>query len=483
MLASLPRGSVAPILDSAVLYRRNNRLNAKQVLESMETTPKVRFTRSGDVSIAYQVLGAGDLDLVLVPGWVSNLDFLWREPRCVQLFRGLASFARLILFDKRGTGLSDRVSETALPTLEQRMDDVRAVMDAAGSERAALLGVSEGGPMSALFAATYPERTAALIMYGSYARWIREPDYPWAPTRETHAQTARAFEEHWGEPLGADLFAPSMAGDERFQESWAEFQRAGASPSAAIALLRMNIEIDVRPILPAIRVPTLILHREGDKVIDVGCGRYLAEHIPDARLVELPGADHLYFVGDVDSVVDEAQEFLTGARREPELDRVLATVLFTDIASSSERAVELGDRRWRELLERYYNVVRKQLERYRGREMDTAGDGFFATFDGPARAIRCACAIREALGELQLAVRTGIHTGECEVMREKVGGIAVHTAARVLAQAEPGEVLASQTVRDLVAGSGLHFHDRGTHELKGIPGEWHLFAAEIPAGP
>ncbi|MBW2272490.1 MAG: adenylate/guanylate cyclase domain-containing protein [Deltaproteobacteria bacterium] len=447
----------------------------------METAPQVRFARSGDVSIAYQVLGEGDLDLVLVPGWVSNLDALWREPGCVRLLSGLASFARVIVFDKRGTGLSDRVSESDLPTLEQRMDDVRAVMDAAGSERAALLGVSEGGPMSALFSATYPERTEALIMYGSYARWMQEPDYPWAPTREQHALVAEAFERDWGTPLGANLFAPSLAEDEAFLESWAAYLRAGASPSAAIALLRMNIEIDVRPVLPTIRVPTLVLHRRDDRLIRVECGRYLAEHIPDARMVELPGADHLFFVGDVDSVVDEVQEFLTGARREPEIDRVLATVLFTDIVKSSERAVELGDRRWRELLERYYGVVRGQLQRYRGREMDTAGDGFFATFDGPARAIRCAWAIHDALGDLQLAVRAGIHTGECEVMSGKVGGIAVHTAARVLAQAEPGEVLASQTVRDLVAGSGLEFHDRGVHALKGIPGQWQLFAAEVPA--
>jgi class 3 adenylate cyclase len=447
----------------------------------METAPQVRYARSDEISIAYQTVGSGDLDLVLVPGWVSNLDALWRDPGCVRLFRGLASFARLIIFDKRGTGLSDRVSESALPTLEQRMDDVRAVMDAAGSQRAALLGVSEGGPMSALFAATYPERCAGLIMYGSYARWIQEPGYPWAPTREWHTRAAQAFEQQWGKPLGLDLFAPSRVDDEGFREQWAAFLRAGASPSAAVALLRMNIEIDVRPILPAIRVPTLILHREGDRLIQVECGRYLAQHIPGARLVELPGSDHLFFVGDVGNLVDETQEFLTGARREPELDRVLATVLFTDIANSSEHAVELGDRRWRELLERYYSVVRAQLERFRGRELDTAGDGFFATFDGPARAIRCGCAIREALGELRLAVRTGIHTGECEVMSDKVGGIAVHTAARVLAKAEPGEVLASQTVRDLVAGSGLKFDDRGVHALKGIPGEWRLFAAEVPA--
>jgi pimeloyl-ACP methyl ester carboxylesterase len=446
----------------------------------MDAAPEVHYARSGDLRIAYQVLGEGDLDLVFVPGWVSNLDALWQHPGCVRLLRGLAAFARVIVFDKRGTGLSDRVSEHDLPNLEQRMDDVRAVMDAAGSQRAALMGVSEGGPMSVLFAATYPERTAALIMYGSYARWIREPDYPWAPTREGHAAVIEAFAADWGGPLGVDLFAPSLAADEGFRQKWAAYLRAGASPSAAIALLRMNIEIDVRPILPVIQVPSLVLHRKDDQLVRVECGRYLAEHIPGARLVELPGADHLFFVGDVDEVVDETQEFLTGARREPELDRVLATVLFTDIAQSSERAVELGDRRWRELLERYYGVVRTQLDRYRGRELDTAGDSFFATFDGPARAIHCACAIREALGELQLAVRTGIHTGECEVMRNKVGGIAVHTAARVLAQAEPGEVLATQTVRDLVAGSGLHFHDRGTHALKGIPGEWRLFAAEVP---
>jgi pimeloyl-ACP methyl ester carboxylesterase len=447
----------------------------------MESGPEVRYARSGEIRIAYQVLGEGDLDLVLVPGWVSNLDILWSIPGCIRLLRGLSSFARVIVFDKRGTGLSDRVSESSLPNLEQRMDDVRAVMDAAGSERAALMGVSEGGPMSALFAATFPERTVALIMYGSYARWLKAPDYPWAPTREQHARAAEAFERDWGKPLGLRLFAPSRAEDEGFREQWASYLRAGASPAAAIALLRMNIEIDIRSILPTIRVPTLILHRKDDQLIRVECGRHLAEHIPGARLVELPGADHLYFVGDVDSIVGESQEFLTGARREPEIDRVLSTVLFTDIVQSSRRVAELGDRGWKDLLERYHGIVRRQLGRYRGREMDTAGDGFFATFDGPARAIRCGCAIREALGEIELSVRTGIHTGECELMGDTVGGIAVHTAARLLGKADPGEVLASQTVRDLVAGSGLTFRDRGVHTLEGIPGEWRLFAAEAPA--
>jgi class 3 adenylate cyclase len=367
------------------------------------------------------------------------------------------------------------VPETDLPTLEQRMDDVRAVMEAAGSTRAALFGISEGGPMSFLFAATYPERTIAVVAYASYAKWIRDMDYPWAPTRERHEEVAAIYERRWGEPMAVGTFAPSMRGDEAFGRRWARFMRAAASPAAAVALYRMNIEIDVRHVLPAIRVPALLLHRTGDRVMDVGGSRYMAQRIPGARLAELPGDDHIYWLGDWQAIVGEIEEFLTGVRHDVEPDRVLATVLFTDIVGSTERAAALGDARWRDLLVSHHGVIRQELARFRGREIDTAGDGFFATFDGPARAIRCACAAADALRRLGLEVRAGLHTGECELMGNRVSGIAVHIGARVAGLAAPGEVLVSSTVKDLVAGSGLRFADRGAHGLKGVPGEWRLF--------
>ena len=442
----------------------------------MTSVPKTRYARSGGgVHIAYQVVGSGPIDLVVVPGWLSHIEAVWEDQDSARFFERLASFSRLILFDKRGTGLSDRVPESHLPTLEQRMDDVRAVMEAAGSTRAALFGISEGGPMSFLFAATYPERTVAVVAYASYAKWIRDTDYPWAPTREQHEKVAVIYERRWGEPMAVGTFAPSMRGNEAFGHRWARFMRAAASPAAAVALFRMNIEIDVRHVLPAIRVPVLLLHRTGDRVMDVGGSRYMAQWIPGARLTELPGDDHVYWLGDWESIVGETEEFLTGVRHAVEPDRVLATVLFTDIVGSTERAAALGDARWRDLLLSHHGVMRQELARFRGREIDTAGDGFFATFDGPARAIRCACAAAEALRRLGLEVRAGLHTGECELMGDRVSGIAVHTGARVAGLAAPGEVLVSSTVKDLVAGSGLRFADRGVHGLKGIPGEWRLF--------
>jgi class 3 adenylate cyclase len=379
----------------------------------------------------------------------------------------------LILFDKRGTGLSDRLPGA---TLEERMDDVRAVMDAVGSKHAALCGVCEGGPMSLLFAATYPERTSALVLYGTFARFRWDPEYPWGFTNEALNGFRAAVEESWGTGRSLAIFAPSVADEASFRERWGRCERLGASPAAVCTLMQMDADIDVRDILSTIRVPTLVIHRTGDRLTPVGGARYTAARIPGARFIELPGDDHL-FVGDQDAIVDEIEEFLTGVRPSPEPDRVLATVLFTDIVGSTERAVELGDRRWRELLERYYTLVRSELVRFRGREIDTAGDGFFATFDGPARAIRCACAIRDAVKRLDISIRAGVHTGECEVMGSKVGGIAVHIGARVVAQAGPGEVLVSSTVKDLVAGSGLRFVDRGPHVLKGVPGEWRLFVA------
>lgn len=440
--------------------------------------PETKYVRAGDVSIAYQVVGSGPIDLVVVPGWLSFLDAVWEDPAIARFFERLASFSRLILFDKRGTGLSDRVAESQLPTLEQRMDDVRAVMEKTGSERAALMGVSEGGPMSILFAATYPERVSALVMYSSYAKWIRDTDYPWAPTREEHEAVLATYEERWGEPLGVGKFAPSMKNDAAFRARWGRWLRAAASPAAAVALHRMNIQIDVRHVLPTIRVSTLLLHRTEDHVIDIGCSRYMAERIRDARLVELPGADHLYWLGDWEAITGEIEEFLTGVRHAPEADRVLATVLFTDIVGATAKAAALGDRRWRDLLERHHGVVREELVRCRGREIDTAGDGFLAAFDGPARGIRAARAIVQRVRELGLEVRAGLHTGECEVMGQKLGGIAVHIGARIAALAKPGQVLVSSTVRDLVAGSGLRFTDWGTHELKGVPGAWQLYSVE-----
>jgi class 3 adenylate cyclase/pimeloyl-ACP methyl ester carboxylesterase len=438
--------------------------------------PKVGYTRSGDVSIAFQVVGDGPIDLVYVMGWVSHLEAFWMDPAQERFFRHLSSFSRLILFDKRGTGLSDRVPIDKLPTLEQRMDDVRAVMDAVGSTRAALFGVSEGGPMSALFAATYPERTTALVMYGSYAKRIWDPEYPWAPTVEDRQRWFDLLEKGWGGVVDVDTLAPTAAGDPAFRDWWATYLRMSASPGAALALGRMNTQIDIRQILPTIRVPTLILHRTGDRDMDVGGARYMAKRIPGAKYVELPGIDHLPFVGDQDSILDEVEEFLTGVRHHFEPDRVLATVLFTDIVGSTERAAALGDRRWRELLELHNRLVRAQLERFRGKEVDTAGDGFLATFDGPARAIRCAIACCDELARRGIEVRAGLHTGECELVGEKVRGIAVHIGARIAALAAPGQVLVSSTVKDLVAGSGLKFVDRGSHRLRGVPGEWRLLA-------
>ena len=442
--------------------------------------PETCYARSGEVNIAYQVVGDGPRDIVYVPGWVSNVEMMWETPTMARFLERLASFSRLILFDKRGTGLSDRVSNDRLPTLEERMDDVRAVLEAVGSERAALFGHSEGGNMCVLFAATYPQRTVALITLGSFAK-RRDPDedYPWAPTAESREESAAEIERHWGHlrPEDVEYYAPSKVGDERFREHLERYFRSSASPGAAAALLGMNSYIDIRNILPTVQVPTLVLHRVGDHDVNIAEGRYLAAKIPGAKFVELPGADHWLSAGDVDAVADEIEEFLTGIRPILEPDRVLATVLFTDVVGSTDRAVELGDRAWRELLALHDATVRRELERFRGREVDTAGDGFFATFDGPARAVRCAKSIVESVRELGLDVRSGVHIGECELDGDKVRGIAVHTGARVSSYAGPDEVLVSSTVKDLVAGSGLEFEDRGIHELKGIPGEWRLYAA------
>ena len=434
------------------------------------TPPETRYARSGNVRIAYQVVGDGPFDLVFVPGFVSNVELWWEAPGWTHFFARLAAFSRLILFDKRGTGLSDR--DVGIATLEERMDDVRAVMDAAGSERAALFGVSEGGAMSLLFAATYPQRAQALLLYGSYAHakhLLSEDEFE---------QEMGLIDRAWG--TGEYLitkYSPGAVADETRRQGAARIERQSASPSAVMAIRRMNREIDARHILPAIRVPTLVIHRVADSAIDVELGRYIAANVLGAKYVELPGTDHIpVFERDIlDRIVEEAQEFLTGSRGEVEIDRVLATVMFTDIVDSTRRAAELGDRQWRTLLDRHDETVRQQLARFRGNEVKNLGDGFMATFDGPARAVRCAAAISESVRPLGIAVRSGLHTGEIELKRGDIAGIAVHTAARVAAEAEAGETVVSSTVRDLVAGSGLRFEDRGTHALKGLPEEVHLY--------
>ena len=439
-------------------------------------TPETKYALSGGVSIAYQVLGAGPIDLVVVPGWVSNLDAFWEEPSTAAFFRRLASFARVILFDKRGTGLSDRIAD--LPSLEVRMDDVRAVLDAVGSPRAALFGFSEGGPMCALFAATYPQRTSALIMAGSYARMMAGEDYPFGRTQEQMQAFLTEIERDWGGPVGLTMRGPSRANDERFRQWWARYLRTSASPTAAAALLRMNAQVDIRDVLPSIRVPTLIMHSVNDRTLPIQAGRYMAERIPGATFIELQGIDHIPYLSDSETITGHIEEFLTGVPHHEVDDRVLATVLFTDIVGATESAARLGDKRWSELLGRHHDLVRRELQRFRGREIDTAGDGFFAAFDGPARAVRCACAVSGAVRSLGIELRAGVHTGECEVMGNKYGGIAVHIGARIAALAAAGEVMVSSTVKDLVAGSGLVFDDRGIRPLKGVPGRWPLFAVQ-----
>jgi pimeloyl-ACP methyl ester carboxylesterase len=440
--------------------------------------PATRYAKAADgVSIAYQVVGEGPRDLLWVPGWVSHVEAAWDEPTMARFFERLAGFSRLILFDKRGTGLSDRVPESELPSLETRMGDVHAVCEAVGVTRTALLGVSEGASLCLLFAATYPDRTSAIILFGSYARRLQAPDYPWGDSTDRYEAILEEIERDWGGPVGLEARAPTKVGDVRFRENWARYLRMGASPGAVLALTRMNAQIDVRPILPAIRVPTLVLHRAGDQMIPIAAGRDLAQRIPEATFVELDGDDHLPWIGDSDAVLGEIEEFLTGVRTRPSSDRVLATVLFTDIVGSTARAAELADAAWADLLLAHHQRVRDQLARYGGREMGTAGDGFLAIFDGPARAVRCALAIADAVRGLGLEIRAGAHTGEVELLDGDVGGLAVHIGARIAALAGPGEVLVSRTVKDLVVGSGLTFTDRGTHVLKGVPDEWQLFAA------
>jgi pimeloyl-ACP methyl ester carboxylesterase/class 3 adenylate cyclase len=442
------------------------------------STPTTRYANSDGVSIAYQSVGDGPIALVLVLGFATHLELQWELPAMAGFLARLSSFSRLIVFDKRGTGLSDPVAD--VPTLEQRVDDVRAVMDAAECEQAAMFGISEGGPMSVLFAAAHPARVTSLVLYGAMGRTTEAPDYPWAsPAEALRESAAELIAPYWGQPTGGmvEVFAPSLADDPRAAEFTARMERSAASPGMVQKIFEMFLDIDVRSVLPTIHVPTIVLHRRGDRVVNRRAGRELAARIPGARYVELPGIDHLPWAGDCDAVLGEIEEFLTGSRSAPDPDRVLATVMFTDIVGSTERAADLGDARWRELLVSHHAAIRSELTRFRGQEIKTLGDGFLATFDGPARALRCGQAIAAGAQSLGIDVRIGVHTGEVELIGEDVGGIAVHIAARVGELAGSGEVLASGTVKDLVAGSGIRFVDRGATHLKGIDDEWRLFAA------
>ena len=440
--------------------------------------PETRYAKSGDVNIAYQVVGNGPFDLIHVPPFVSNLELQWEDPVERRYFVRLASFSRLIMFDKRGTGLSDRV---AVATLEERMDDLRAVMDAVGSQRAAIYGGSEGGALSVLFATPYPERVSALVLYGAYPRMTWAPDYPDGVPDDMWVEGVRDLEENWGrgQEGGLPLWAltPGRADDPAWRRAHGRWERLSASPGAAVAIQEMIRGLDVRHLLPAIRVPTLVVYRTADAAHAAG-SRYLGAHIPGAKVVELPGDEYFPYLGDQDAIVDEIEEFLTGVRPVPAPDRALATVLFTDIVSSTQRAAALGDDAWTRTLDNHDALITREVERHRGRKINPTGDGILATFDGPARAVRCAQAICDGIRPLGIDVRAGLHTGEIELRGDDIGGIAVHIGQRVSALAGPGEVLVSSTVKDLVAGSGIVFTDRGFHQLKGVPDEWRVFAVE-----
>jgi class 3 adenylate cyclase len=438
--------------------------------------PTTRYADSGGVRIAYQVVGTGPRDVILAPGFVSNVDQFWESPAWSHIFQRLAAFARLVLWDKRGTGLSDPV--TRVPTLDERADDLRAVMDAAECERPALLGVSEGGPMSLVFAASRPERISALVLYGTSPRFSRATDWEWGWTAEQIDGWLGEIDRAWGAGALLDLFAPSVGDNPVAREQWGRLQRAGASPAMARAVMEALVALDCRPVLSTIDVPTLIVHRTGDRVAHVEAARFMASRIRGARFVELPSSDHALSSGDPDPLLDEIERFLTGSRPHGIVTRVLATVLFLDIVGSTALAAKLGDRRWHALLESHRSLIRRELTRFDGREVKTMGDGFLATFSAPSRAIACACAIRDGTAALGLALRAGLHTGECETVEDEIGGLAVHIGARVGGLAQAGEVLVTGTVRDLVAGSELAFSERGTHQLRGVPGEWPIYGVE-----
>jgi pimeloyl-ACP methyl ester carboxylesterase/DNA-binding winged helix-turn-helix (wHTH) protein/class 3 adenylate cyclase len=435
----------------------------------------VRYAQNGDVNIAYQVVGDGPVDIVFVMGWVSHLEYFWEEPRFAAFLNRLASFSRLIVFDKRGTGLSDRVPLEYLPTLEQRMEDVHAVMDAVDSKRAVLIGVSEGGPMCALFGATYPERTSALVMIGTYAKRVRDEDYPWAPTEEQREAFFELMRREWGGPVGIDERAPSLAHDTAFREWWATYLRMGASPGAAVALTKMNAEIDVRNVLSSIHVPTLVIHRSGDMCLKVEEGRFVAEQIPDCQYVELDGIDHLPFVGDQDKILDEIERFVTETRFADEHDRVLATVMSVTFADAQGERERRGDREWANFVAASREYIRQRLKLFKGQEVSVSDDETLAAFDGPARAIRCAIAVKEAAERQSVTIEIGLHTGECDVIDDKYSGVAVDLARHVRTTSTDGNIIVSRTVKDLVAGSGLKFKELGTRTFDGVDGKWRLF--------
>ncbi len=457
--------------DAGSTNDRGSGLNEFGPVSSGGVTPTTKYTRSGEVSLAYQVLGEGSVDIVFIAGSISHLEYFWTEPTLARMFNRLAEFSRLIIFDKRGTGMSDR--DAGIATMEDRMDDVRAVMDAVGSEQAALYGVSEGGPISVMFAATHPARTRALVLRGTFPRILAAPDWPGIPRDVWEAGIEDAV-ANFGH--GSDLrqWAPSVAGHPETQEWWGTLERMGGSPSAVRRLLMMNGEIDVRALLPTIQVPTLVLHRRGDRVVPFAAGEYMAAQIPGAKLVALEGDDHLPY-GDESDVIGEIEEFLTGARHDARVDRELATVVFTDIVGSTDMAARLGDSEWRHLLDRHDEAARRLAARYMGRVVKSTGDGVLATFDGPARGARFASDLARQLSSIGLEQRAGIHTGEVEVRGDDIGGIAVHIAARISALAGAGEILTSRTLKDLTAGSGLMFEDRGMHSLKGVPDDWQLY--------
>ncbi len=441
--------------------------------------PKTKYTKSGEFNIAYQVLGEGPIDIVYIPGWVSNIDMMWTEPRLAAFLTGLAKFSRLILFDKRGTGLSDRMNN--LSTLEERMDDIRAVMDAVGSASAVLFGHSEGGSVSVMFAGTYPMRTIALITFGVFAKRKYSEDYPWAPNDAERQNFYKMVEENWadGDMQGLGTLVPSLAADTKFMDWLASYFRSGASPGAALDLARMNTEADITNILSSIQVPTLLMYRTGDKDVHVEEGKYIAERIPNSKFVELPGDDHLFWAGDSFAILAEIEEFITGVRPPKVFDRILSTILFTDIVSSTEQVSARGDKKWMEILEAHNQIVRTELIKFNGKEIKSTGDGFLLTFDGPSRAIRCAAAIRDAVKTLNIEITAGIHTGECEVFDvDDIGGIAVHVASRVLSKAVPGQILITMSVKHLLGGTGLNFTDLGDVVLKGIDERYRLFALE-----
>ena len=438
--------------------------------------PETRYARSGRLNIAYQVVGNGPCDLVFVPGWVSHVECAWELPPLARFLERLASFSRLIVFDKRGTGLSDRVPDADLPGLDERMDDLRAVMDATGTKSPALFGFSEGGNLAMTFAAAHPSRVSALVTFGAFAKRIWSPDYPWAPTPEARAAQYEYIEREWGKMMDLSRIMPSMVNDVEYGKRVATYFRRSASPGAAVSLLKMNTAIDVRHLLPVIKAPTLVLHRVGDRDANIEEGRYIAARIPGARFIQLSGEDHLPWIGNSDVVADAIAEFVTGAPLPRDVDRVLATIMFTDIVGSTERLAEMGDRAWHERLAAHHEIARQEIARWRGREINTAGDGFLAAFDGPARAIRCALALHQRLSTIGIPIRAGLHTGEVTLSDDDVSGMAVHIGARIAASAHTGETLVSGTVRDLVIGADLAFADRGVTTFKGVPGEWRLHA-------